>query len=657
MFQKLKYSVTFPVGGTFAQDLDFASGLTAIVGPNESGKSLILEMLRYALWGSAALRGIAEDYKSLSVQCTFVVRGESYTVDRSARKAELRGAVNASGTTAVNAAIVTLMGFGIAVFDMACSINQGEVEQLGKMKPAARKQLVDSVLGIGALEIVSKWAVDEARLLEREAEALQARLQMPQAPERPEDYQLSSTIDLVSLRALTQEAAELRLLVSAPISKPTRPEVVVTETQEELVIAESLQAQGEALRAQIAVLPFETQMITATEDQWVQFEAFQRAHIWLTQNPAPAVDVALATQMVADHDLCDLMDRLAAAQAKGGIDCPSCQTHIPHEHDTIDKLLAELNGRYAERPALSRAELQRIKGYDWNTHASYSELDIMVAPSMTRAEIAAAKTKALQVEQRLKLETELSALTLPYFDARARLADLRHQQRLFAEYEKQLATFGDWAQRVETAEARLQEIGELPNLMGMELRYQLALTFERALATFDTQMLTYATDVARVNQLTEEAAEYRRVKETLQVLRVLIKQHLLPSLNMVASQMLRDMTGGQRAQIQVDDEFEIQVDGQRLETLSGSGKACANLALRIGLGQVLTNRVFSTLLADEIDESMDQFRSENTSNLLEHLQKHISQVLLVSHKSIEAPTLIDLGTSVDLQPRRTATTA
>ena len=193
--------------------------------------------------------------------------------------------------------------------------------------------------------------------------------------------------------------------------------------------------------------------------------------------------------------------------------------------------------------------------------------------------------------------------------------------------------------------------------MGMEMRYQMAVSFERALVTFDTQMLAYATDAARVNQLTEEAAEYRRVKETLQVLRVLIKQHLLPSLNMVASQMLRDMTGGQRAQIQVDDEFEIQVDGQRLETLSGSGKACANLALRIGLGQVLTNRVFSTLLADEIDESMDQFRSENTSNLLEHLQKHISQVLLVSHKSIEAPTLIDLGIPVDLQPRRTATPA
>ena len=46
-----------------------------------------------------------------------------------------------------------------------------------------------------------------------------------------------------------------------------------------------------------------------------------------------------------------------------------------------------------------------------------------------------------------------------------------------------------------------------------------------------------------------------------------------------------------------------------LETLSGSGKACANLALRIGLGQVLTNKVVSLFIGDEIDASMDTERA------------------------------------------------
>src|SRR5262245_43467351 len=61
------------------------------------------------------------------------------------------------------------------------------------------------------------------------------------------------------------------------------------------------------------------------------------------------------------------------------------------------------------------------------------------------------------------------------------------------------------------------------------------------------------------------------------------------------------MTGGRRQSIRVDEEFDVTVDGQPLNTLSGSGKAVANLALRNGLGQVLTNNVLSLFVGDEID--------------------------------------------------------
>ena len=47
--------------------LQFGRGLTAITGPNEAGKSFVIEMMRYAFFGSAALRGVGEDYNNLSV--------------------------------------------------------------------------------------------------------------------------------------------------------------------------------------------------------------------------------------------------------------------------------------------------------------------------------------------------------------------------------------------------------------------------------------------------------------------------------------------------------------------------------------------------------------------------------------------------------------
>ena len=102
------------------------------------------------------------------------------------------------------------------------------------------------------------------------------------------------------------------------------------------------------------------------------------------------------------------------------------------------------------------------------------------------------------------------------------------------------------------------------------------------------------------------------------------------------------MTGGQRQSIAVDEEFDVTVDGQPLNTLSGSGKAVANLSLRIGLGQVLTNNVLSLFVGDEIDSSLDKDRAENTAMTLEALKSRISQILLITHKRPNADYYIEL---------------
>lgn len=49
--------------------------------------------------------------------------------------------------------------------------------------------------------------------------------------------------------------------------------------------------------------------------------------------------------------------------------------------------------------------------------------------------------------------------------------------------------------------------------------------------------------------------------------------------------------------------------------MSGSGKAVANLSLRIGLGQVLTNNVLSLFVGDEIDSSLDKIGREHGNDI------------------------------------------
>ena len=75
----------------------------------------------------------------------------------------------------------------------------------------------------------------------------------------------------------------------------------------------------------------------------------------------------------------------------------------------------------------------------------------------------------------------------------------------------------------------------------------------------------------------------------------------------------------------------------------------ANLALRLGLGQVLTNNVLSLFVGDEIDASMDDDRAENLHNCIQGLAGKISQIIYISHKTgVEADWSLTLNT--DRQP-------
>jgi DNA repair protein SbcC/Rad50 len=180
----------------------------------------------------------------------------------------------------------------------------------------------------------------------------------------------------------------------------------------------------------------------------------------------------------------------------------------------------------------------------------------------------------------------------------------------------------------------------LAPLPDLQRRLSDALSFEHQLAAYDVLKARFDELSAEVTAERAAADEWRKAKNAMTVLRGLVKQHLVPSLNRVASHLIAAMTGGQRRSIVVDEEFEVTVDGY---TLSGSGKAAANLALRLGLGQVLTNNIFSVFLGDEIDASLDEDRAENTSNTLHYLANRISQIVLISHKSMPADYCIELG--------------
>ena len=113
-----------------------------------------------------------------------------YGIDRTPKGGTITraGVPLATGTRALNAKVIEILGFGLDVFDISCICNQGEVERLGAMPASERKAMVDRVIGVHRIEEVQKWTGEQATLLAREVEVLTRGLRVPVEPVCPADY-------------------------------------------------------------------------------------------------------------------------------------------------------------------------------------------------------------------------------------------------------------------------------------------------------------------------------------------------------------------------------------------------------------------------------------------------------------------------------------
>ncbi len=681
MLKQLKYSVTFPTTGrTFDEAVLFQGGFGAIVGPNESGKSLILEMIRFCLYGSAALRGSASDYKNLKASLDFSIRGSDYLVERTATKAQLKkdGEVIAVGVTPVNQKIPTELGFGLAVFDMSCAANQNQLLKLGEMKPSERQRAVDSVIGVSVLDDLAKFAADEATALRRAADDLEGNLRKPIEPTEPEGYENSGNLEMEkeALDLIRSQADQLRGWLANEKPRPVEPvkkHTMDAATLQGLIDAQTARRiERQALLAELARIPAAGSVTEEELQADENAEKFQQAYLarkaFLAQTPRPEFQ---AHEIVAQREKWEAHKTWKKAQhlikqrndllAKGHHECPSCTHQWPVAGSAVDELAEEIlklateHKQSADQPLTSEAELDRQQRLvdAWDEDEWHKHLQAPTSPVNVHWTVQQRAQHRLAIEgreRRAELEKQIALLD-PANDGPDYATQLREVQL----YEVQLQNFQTQVTEFETwlAERADKKI-ELDLLTTQLTGYDDLVRRIREANLYENQMLGYGIDFSRWSEGCMTVAEYRvdaedwnKVKDALKILRLKIKQHLVPSLNRVASQLITHMTGGQRQSIVVDEEFNILVDGQAIDTLSGSGAAVANLSLRIGLGQVLTNNVFSLFMGDEIDASMDKDRAEKTASVIYTLKDRISQLLLVSHKFPAADYYIAVGDNIE----------
>jgi DNA repair exonuclease SbcCD ATPase subunit len=174
----------------------------------------------------------------------------------------LRGSEEiAVGVRPVNAKIAQILGFGLEVFDIACIANQGDIEKLGTMKPAERKRMVDTVIGLQVIEELARWAGDEALALSREADAIERTLVEPVRPVEPEGYDPSAelSIEIARLQALQRQLDGIEGWLSHRLEEPQEPRCEIAWTAGELKARMLDQMQEDAdeaaLQSRLASLP------------------------------------------------------------------------------------------------------------------------------------------------------------------------------------------------------------------------------------------------------------------------------------------------------------------------------------------------------------------------------------------------------------------
>ncbi|WP_419902157.1 hypothetical protein [Kiloniella sp.] len=673
MIKSLKFSVVFPsTGKTLSGEHNFLTGMTTITGENEKGKSFRLEMIRYALFGTKALRSSASDYKGLYSELEFEVRGKAYRIIRKGGKSDIFQGEDplATGTRPVNDKVIELLGYDLTAFDVANSCQQGQVEALGDMKPTERRAMVDQTIGLDVLDKVIKILGENASVNAKAAETMEDTLVQPTAPETPEGYRPSGVVrtEANELYVKVKRHDEIKVqLQREPISAPVRPvSPETTRTIEELSKQQDLR--GELLvkrgtyQGQLQTLGPVTEWtengLLEIEQQRTAFDHYKVKLVEANNNPTPrftlkqlqeAEEAHRQSELLAQRE--DLKLQISKLEKCGDVECPECSTIFPVEVDRLTPLRKQLEDfpeinidlskTLGLTPAQIAVEQEKVKNY-----IPTEVPERVVEPLLSVNQIADLRrsvrdnAKRGEVNQLLH-DLEIQLKDVP--DVSELLNSLHKYEREVVQYDNDLQRYNaDQEQRAAMQEETLKYKGchqKWETLAEQAVRF---VDYETRLATFTDLDKAYRTQSDELEGLRNKSDQYRLAQKALKALKTRVKTYLVPSLNRVASHLLNQMTNGARTIVAIDEDFDIQIDGQPLSTLSGSGKAVANLAIRIGLGQVLTNKVFSVFLGDEIDASMDDNRANYTAQCIRNLTSTIDQILIVTHKQIEADRTIQL---------------
>lgn len=671
--------------------INFEKGFNLLTAPNGRGKSTILEIVSYCLFGTAALRGTLEEFPTLDAQLLFKVKGRPFRVVRSKKETMLyEGSTPmASGTTPVNAAILRLMGYGLKVYNVANHIRQGQVNALtDRLRPEDRRQVLENTVG---LTVIDKVISELNKVLLESAADLKANVALqvqPICPEMPTGFiPLADREEVLGSHkafALSYRNAKAKLVKAVEPVKPNgtilgaedldklREDVKAWSAKRVWVEQATMQVnqltanrkrfQSTAPEQPLGVLPREALLAMADLDK--QIGLLEQERGLLTKPRLTQEEIDADRKRAKVYKLVQKYREVAAHE----VDCPNCgHDFVPNCDGQLEDLSLQLNklldshtcgqllngnqeaekGQYSEatliaeemrqpnvaRSAAVEAELLELyKGFASDYKQQLARLDNFERETATH------ESNLIQLVQIGEQIAALGDLSFDYTYCGQLEATLKHQDSLVAShaaYEANLVHFKETVAKNAILEAHIHKLeGCEEDLQRIEAFIKASEQYDYHLANYELELTRFNKRAEKISELEVKVEDHKLAIAGLKETKKRIKSFLLPSLNKAASALVTIMTNGVIRSIQMLDDFSVKIDGKRVDLFSGSEQAVINIALRIALGQVLTHKVFSVVIGDELDASMDANRTGLLWQALANLVKSgsVEQVVLVSHE-------------------------
>ena len=247
-------------------ELDFSSfDYACISGHNGAGKSSLLDSITWALFGeargkSSEIINLHPDVKAAEVAITFEHEGNTYRVQRTLprnRSTVLEFQVKTQDgwrpltektTRDTQARIEQTLRLDYDTFVNASFFLQGKADQFTQQNPGKRKEVLSNILGLEMWEEYKNRSAERRKLIEREVDAVEARISEIDAELGEEDARRAR---LAELEAMLAQLTATRTAQEAVLESI---KITVASLEEQRKLVETLNASLERSRSSLSGL-------------------------------------------------------------------------------------------------------------------------------------------------------------------------------------------------------------------------------------------------------------------------------------------------------------------------------------------------------------------------------------------------------------------